>query len=815
MRPSEFICLIALAFLATEAGCAGRQGPVPAVTESTKTALTASVPHVQDAGFLYVANNGNSGSVTAYELGQMTLQRTITSGITTPEAVVADRTGTLYVANQNTVTEYAPGQGSPLRTISGPSLCCGSHPQELALDSSGNLYVANGGACYPNDTVTVYAPGQITPARTVTLPDGECKPFAVAVDGQGNFFAITQTFSGHAGSVYEYAPGQSTPMRTIADAKATVGIALDANGNLYVVNNGSLASGDDSSVTIYAPGATVPSRTIAGLQSALADAIDAGGNLYIADTGHNVVKVYPPGSTSPARVLPAQSPGALAFDGFDNVYVLNQSNGTVTVFDSESATPLLTVSSGIDVPSGIAVGAAPATTVPCASSRSGSGNAFVCAFKPNAITISTSEGAPYGDVDFWTLTNTIPEEFAGAYGPTRVMRAYICLSGMVADSQCTAAQQSRLRPLSKEELDGLAARLALFRGTGVRALVRFVYNLGGSGAPDAPLKVMLAQLSQVAPILRNNRDVVFALEAGFIGQWGEWHDSTYGNDTVKAQNAILAAEFHDFPSMFPILIRDPGDAIAYFNDTTVRAQAGIHDDCYASQRWDCGTFNSTYSVQDPLGLSEKTLRAYAQAQSVTSILVGEPAGLTPTYDLRSCQAFLKYAYTYHLQSLNIFAINVPALVNNWNEQGCLSQVTNSIGTRIVLDRAVVTGAIAAGGTLHASITMENDGFGRVVRERPIYALTLVNGTPIARTTVTTVDLRTLRSADPPVQSTFSFDIPLPNRVPDGVLSLALYVADPADPASAAYALPLNSVDSNGNEIFDGVTGYNTFATLSR
>ncbi len=810
---------LAVVSLLSLAACSTPSGTIPSWAGAAQSLAKPHTLQMPANGFLYVADSGGGGSVTAYVLGQASLQRTIEAGVTTPIAVAADASGTLYVANPETVSEYAPGQSTPLRTISnGLSLGSGSHPQELALDSQGNLYVANAGACYPNDTVNVYAPGQTTASRTVTLPGGECKPFAVAVDGQNNLFAITQTFTGHAGSVYEYAPGQTTPSRTITTNRNPIALALDGNGNLYVLNNGITSSGEDSSVAVYEPGETTPARTIAGFQSALADATDSAGNLYVADTEHNVVKVYAAGSNSLARTLPAASPGALAFDPYGNLYVLNQQNGTVTVFDSNSATPILTIDSQINVPTAIAVGTGSLPPVPCTGIAAGSSSKISCAFKPNPVTISTSEGAPYGDVDFWTLTTNIPEEFGGAYGPTMVMRVNICLSGMVPLTQCNDAQTSRLTPLSKEELDGMATRLALFRGTGVRALLNFEYNTGpasGGGTPkDAPLKIILKHLSQLAPIVRANRDAIFGLEAGFIGEWGEWHDSTYGNDTVKAQNAVLSAEFGNFPNMFPILIRYPGDAIAYYKDTTVRPQGGMLDDCYASQRWDCGTFNSTYSVQDPLGISEAELRKYAQEQSTQSVLVGEPAGLTPTYDLRSCQNFLKYAYSYHLQSFNIFTIQLNAFVNNWARQGCLSRIANSIGTRIVLQDAVVAGTVAPSAKLHASLTMVNDGFGRVVRVRPVTVAILVNGAVIAQAAVPTMDLRTLKSSDPPVPETFSFDIALPARIPAGTLTAALYIADPDMPTSAVYALPLNSVDSNGNAIFDALNGYNTFATLA-
>jgi hypothetical protein len=56
-------------------------------------------------------------------------------------------------------------------------------------------------------------------------------------------------------------------------------------------------------------------------------------------------------------------------------------------------------------------------------------------FQPNAITISTSEGAPYGDAAFWAGESDI--DMAHGYGPTKIIRLYICLSGEVDFDQCS------------------------------------------------------------------------------------------------------------------------------------------------------------------------------------------------------------------------------------------------------------------------------------------------------------------------------------------------------------------------------------------
>ena len=87
---------------------------------------------------LYVANappkNSKhlpSGSITVYPLGSFYPYHTITAGIHTPDALAVDSAGNLYVANLNghDVSVYAPGGSVPIRTITDGA----SSPRALAI----------------------------------------------------------------------------------------------------------------------------------------------------------------------------------------------------------------------------------------------------------------------------------------------------------------------------------------------------------------------------------------------------------------------------------------------------------------------------------------------------------------------------------------------------------------------------------------------------------------------------------------------------------------------------------------------------------
>jgi hypothetical protein len=141
--------------------------------------------------------------------------------------------------------------------------------------------------------------------------------------------------------------------------------------------------------------------------------------------------------------------------------------------------------------------------------------------------------------------------------------------------------------------------------------------------------------------------------------------------------------------------------------------------------------------------------------------------------------------------------------------GCAKSYYNQVGTRLVLQRAAVRGNLAAGQTACVELTVINSGYGRVIRPRPVSLVFVQNGRAVSQIPVP-LDNMDLRTLDSFTANTYHFDVTLPSQLVPGPVSMAVLIPDPATSLSsnAAYALPLNSLDQNGNPIFDPTTGYN-------
>jgi len=367
----------------------------------------------------FYVTNLNANDVTAYLADTSGNIAPLSSGtgLASPFGIARDSSGNLYVTNQdgNTVTVYAPGSNGnsvPVDTIGGSNTGL-DNPTGIAVDSSGNLYVANAGSVVgAADTVTIYgagSSGNVAPIATITGANtGLDNPTGIALDSAGNLYVANDGSEiGGADSVTVFPPltslhGQPnypnvTPSATISGAATGIevpyGIAIDPSGNIYVANSASL-NGDPDTVTVFPQLASLPgqpnypnvspSATISGASTGLNSpggiTVDSGGNIYVTDDGSvsggaDSLTVYAAGSNGNVAPTATISGGAtglelpfgVAIDSSGNLYVVNPGSAvggvdSLTIYPSGSSgntAPSATISSDteIEAPFGIALDA--------------------------------------------------------------------------------------------------------------------------------------------------------------------------------------------------------------------------------------------------------------------------------------------------------------------------------------------------------------------------------------------------------------------------------------------------------------------------
>ena len=190
---------------------------------------------------------------------------------------VAQSDTLLVSTGSNTILEFSL-TGQDLGTFASTGL---SNPLGLALDRSGNLYVANVGS----STIRKFSPTGQDLGLFASLLGIGC-PTGLAVDRSGNLLVADLCVS----VVREFSPtGQDLGTFASTGLSNPEGLAFDSAGDLFVSNTGS------DTIRKFSPtGQDLGLFASTGLHFPAGLALDRSGNLYVANEGSNTIRKFSP-----------------------------------------------------------------------------------------------------------------------------------------------------------------------------------------------------------------------------------------------------------------------------------------------------------------------------------------------------------------------------------------------------------------------------------------------------------------------------------------------------------------------------------------
>ena len=337
--------------------------------------------------------------------GDFTLSLTFTdSSLNAPAAIAIDGSGNAWIANSGagSVTEFSPLGIASSYTAGGIT-----NPVGIAVDASGNVWTAN------TSTVSEISPSGSavgTSPYTGTVTAGHSfQPRGIAFDESGNAW-VSNFGSGENGSLFEFNGSgvQQSPANGYGFAfgiDTSVAVAMDPLGGTpgFPMNVDTYIGGIDE-FTDSGTGLSPAGGWGQSINSPEALAVDNSGDAWVADHGSSVIELtftfsttthQPTAATSHSFTGGGVSYGqAIAIDGLGNVWVPNTTfSSTPGVLSEFSKTGVVLSPSGF---------ASTSTINPTGVAVDGSGDVWTCNNYTNFSNDST------------TFTAT---EFIGAAAP--------------------------------------------------------------------------------------------------------------------------------------------------------------------------------------------------------------------------------------------------------------------------------------------------------------------------------------------------------------------------------------------------------------
>jgi len=383
------------------------------------------------------------------------------------------------------------------------------------------------------------------------------------------------------------------------------------------------------------------------------------------------------------------------------------------------------------------------------------------------------------------------------------------------------------------------------RAGGVKCMMLIAYGVYSGSDPGESLTDITTHAGQLAATLHANADVIPYAKMGFVGEYGQWFNSTQtgagaltcGNNDgtgpgpcpnadvtanqLTVRDAILAA--YDPATMLGFTNASipygwasgvPVSQTTAFSGTPL-ARVGIEDDCPLTgsgtplvSQGDTGVFdydnyNSATTTQ---------LISFTESTSRWNAFFGEFSDSCTPY-VTDCTDSLNYLTALHAASFKMIGYNTSQSGgagpwgSAWQSGGCLYAIMNSFGSSLELDGVSHQSTAAPGESITVDVKLRNIGYSIVFTARKVVAQACLVASPnTCYGAPATPDLRQL----PPQateSSTVTATINIPPGAAPGAYEIRLSVPDVwATTQARAFMMRFANTDS-GAQAWNDASGY--------
>lgn len=382
------------------------------------------------------------------------------------------------------------------------------------------------------------------------------------------------------------------------------------------------------------------------------------------------------------------------------------------------------------------------------------------------------------------------------------------------------------------------------RKVNATCIVRFSYDMDGvtytgenSADCEPSMDWILKHVSQLGKVITDNADVIFAVQSGMFGAWGEQHSTSFGNrDNVQGFYQLVEAWLNATPSDMPVLVRRPHYFLHWYNtkynksytlnninnikieENTPEARIGCYNDGYLGNSTDTGTYlNRNAEVGWLTNAKFVPFGGEVLADSSAKIKNEYDSGIG-SYNSR---AFIEQeGFLTHTSYLN-YHYNYKNVIYHWenttytgndavykNKTSDFQFIRNRLGYRLVLRGSRLTKTVAQGDNLQLEFDIENVGFGNITRKQNIYLVIADKNDNVKSITKTNLSEKSLLSK---TTKTLSITEQIPSNFAEG--SYKAYLKILSSYEAETSLLRSIKLANNGN-IYNEKVGANLLGEFS-
>lgn len=262
--------------------------------------------------------------------------------------------------------------------------------------------------------------------------------------------------------------------------------------------------------------------------------------------------------------------------------------------------------------------------------------------------------------------------------------------------------------LDESALEGIREAFNFFKANDKELIVRFVYDRKGEALLSEPvsLKMILAHMSAVAPVVNEFKTDIFCLQGLFVGSWGEMHSSRFSdNDTLKALWKHWSELISD--DIF-IAVRTPKQWRAINTEQSKRL--GLFNDGMLGSETDLGTY-AIDAISKEIDFQDRLCKSVPNG--------GEVVGLSKEAEIKNAVKRMKKTHVSYLNS-----VYDEQVLNRWKASkykgiNAYEYVSMHLGYRFVIkDVAYIHDKNKKASFFRISI--ENKGFSNIYEQTRVW-----------------------------------------------------------------------------------------------